>query len=749
MTNSSKAKVPGTFFLLSCFLCILSFMYIQRSAQAYDSVRIACITAETGIAAESNLPVIQAAKLAVEEINKNGGVLGKPVKLIIIDNKSTPLGSESAANEAVKLNVTGVIGATWSSHSLAIAPVLQRAKIPMITPLSTNPQITRTGNYIFRICFTDELQGKIMAEFAHKDLKAKTAVIIKNINQQYSLTLACFFANFFTKCGGKILFQGKYTDRTADFSNILEKVKKLNPDTVFIPGYARSSSLILKQGKKLGINAVFLGGDGWGTKMFDYTGNSLNNCYAATHWHKNLSFPESKHLKKLFKKKYNTSVDSSFIPATYDAFTIFAKAVKKAGTLDRTRIRDAIARTIDFRGATGNISFDETGDPVGKKIYIVKFKNGKSILVKSIAEKIIKIAAIYPLTGSGAKSNGNSLAGVIKAVQELNESGGVTGKKIKLYVFDNKSTPIGSKIAAENAAEKNVSAIIGSAWSSNSFAVAKVAQAHKIPMISNISTSQRLTLIGNYIFRVCFTDNFQGRIMAKFAFKDLKAKSAVIFTDIISDYSMGLSKKFKKIFKTYGGKILFTGLYKPALRHCKALIMQAKKYNPDVIFIPGYYESGYIANQAQIAGMKSIPIGGDGWGSDIFFNKGGKNIKLGYYCGHWSEKSGNAVSREFVKKYSNTGLLTDSFALSHDAVFLLADAIKRACSTNRKKIRNALASTKSFQGVTGKISFNKNRNPVKNAVINEIRNGKIIYFKTIKPTQDKICILQKKASHNE
>ncbi len=723
-------RVIHAYFIIAliCILCM-----ICTDARAFEPVKIACITAETGIAATDNIPMIQAARMAVEEINKNGGLLGEPVRLIIIDNKSTSLGSKAAAIEAVRLNVTGVIGAAWSSQSLAMAPVLQKAKIPMITPISTNPEITKLGNYIFRICFTDDIQGKIAAKFARNYLKAQTADIIENISEQYSLTLSNFFARFFIKYGGKILFRGEYTDKSINFKDVIERIKISNPDIIFIPGYQRDSALIIKQGRKLGVKGIFMGGDSWETKMFDYAGSSFNNSYAITHWHKNLPYPESRHLEKLFKKKYHEDVYSSFIPTTYDAFNILASAIKKAGTLDRKRIRDVLSRTIDFKGATGNISFDAMGDPIGKKIYIVEFKDNKSVIVKSVSENIIKIAAIYPLTGKGAISNKNSIEGVICAIKELNESGGIIGRKIKLYIIDNKSTPIGSKIAAQKAVLKNVTAIIGSAWSSNSIAVAKIAQAHKIPMISNISTDPKLTLIGNYIFRVCFTDNFQGKVMAKFAINDLKAKSAGIFTNITSDYSMGLSDTFKKQFKKSGGKILFTAIYRPELKNYKRLIFETAKFHPDIIFLPGYYETGFIADQAQKAGINAIPLGGDGWASDLFFKKGGSHIKLGYFCAHWSDKSKDPVVASFVKKYHYMGRISNSFALSHDAVFLLADAIKRAHSLNRKKIMLALANTKSFHGVTGKICFDKNRNPVKNAVIDEILNGKILYFKTIKP----------------
>jgi len=345
----------------------------------------------------------------------------------------------------------------------------------------------------------------------------------------------------------------------------------------------------------------------------------------------------------------------------------------------------------------------------------------------------VKIAAIFALTGKATASNKPSLGGVISAVDEINASGGIFDKKIKLHIFDNQSTPIGSKIAAEKAVSKGVTAIIGADWSGHSLAIAKVVQAAGIPMITNISTNEAVTQTGDYIFRVCFIDSFQGQVMAQFAIENLKAASAVIFTNITSSYSMGLSREFQKTFEKSGGKVLFTAPYKTGLKKYKKLILQTKNKNPDVIFFSGHDEGGFLAKQAQLSGIKSILLGGDDWDTKSFLAKGGKEIKKGYYCTHWSAASQSLVSLAFVEKFKTMKKITSAFALSHDAVFLLTNAMIRAGSMDKKKIRDALQKTSTFEGITGKIFFDKNRNPVKNAVINEINNGNIRYFETIFP----------------
>jgi branched-chain amino acid transport system substrate-binding protein len=186
------------------------------------------------------------------------------LEVIELDNSSNSIGSKQAALKAVELDVVAVIGAAWSSHSLAIAPVLQQAQIPMISPISTNPKVTFIGNFIFRVCFIDPFQGEVMAQFAYRDLKARTAIILTNVNSDFSIGLAEFFEKSFIQSGGKVLWEGEYKEKAIDFSTTLKKVRLLQPNVVFVPGYIQDSALIIKQAKKMEIRSIFIGGDGWG-----------------------------------------------------------------------------------------------------------------------------------------------------------------------------------------------------------------------------------------------------------------------------------------------------------------------------------------------------------------------------------------------------------------------------------------------------------------------------------------------------
>jgi branched-chain amino acid transport system substrate-binding protein len=350
------------------------------------------------------------------------------------------------------------------------------------------------------------------------------------------------------------------------------------------------------------------------------------------------------------------------------------------------------------------------------------------------SEEPVDVAAIYALTGAAAESNALALQGVAYAVDEINRQGGILGRKINLLVYDNQSTPIGSSLAAKQAAEANVVAIVGSDWSSHSIAVAKVAQKVGIPMISSYSTNPEVTKIGDYIFRVCFTDDFQGKIIARFARQDLKVTTAVIFIDVTSDYSLKLSEIFRKNFEQLGGRVLLELEYKLKQQEFGEEIKKAVKADAEVIFVPGHDESGLIVKEAQDAGTSSIFLGGDGWSTPAFFRKGGSELRHGFYSTHWSVHLDTDQSRAFVKKYnihSESHIVTT--ALAYDAMMLLAKAITRAESTDRKKIRDAIANTPSFKGVTGTISFNNLGDPVKSAIFMEIKNGKPGYLKTLNP----------------
>ena len=372
---------------ISCKLLLISLLIpgIFAQAGATETIKIAAIFSKTGVAAKDNAPLLEGVSLAVEEINRQSGLLGRQLEVIELDNSSNFIGSKQAALKAVELDVAAVIGAAYSSHSLAMAPVLQQRQIPMISPISTNPKVTLIGNFIFRVCFTDPFQGKVMAQFAYRDLKARTAIILTNVNSDYSIGLVEFFEKSFRQSGGKVLWEGEYKEKAIDFSTILKKVRLLQPDVVFVPGYIQDSAFIIKQARKMEIRSIFLGGDGWsGDQMYQYGGKAIEGSYYSQHWHSKVPFPRSQQLQANYYCKYGTKILPKTLPTGYDAVMVLADAIRRAQSLKHKKIRDTLAATKNFQGATGTITFDENGDPVNKDAVILKFENRTSVYVKTI-----------------------------------------------------------------------------------------------------------------------------------------------------------------------------------------------------------------------------------------------------------------------------------------------------------------------------------------------------------------------------
>jgi branched-chain amino acid transport system substrate-binding protein len=371
----------------SCTMLLIYLLMqgIFVQAEATEPIKIAAIFAKTGIAAKDNAPNFQGVGLAVEETNSQGGLLGRQLAVIELDNRSNLIGSKQAALRAVELDVVAVIGGAWSSHSLAMAPVLQEAEIPMISPISTNPKVTLVGNYVFRVCFTDPFQGRVMAQFAYHDLRGRSAIMLTNVNSDFSMGLAEFFEKSFIQSGGEVLWEGEYKEKAVDFSPVLKKVRLLQPDVVFVPGYIKDSAFLIKQARKMEIRTIFLGGDGWsGNEMYKYGGKAIEGSYYSQHWHSKVPFPRSQQLQANYHSKYGEKTLPGFLPSAYDAVMVLADALRRAQSLDHKKIRDALAATKDFQGATGTITFDENGDPVNKDAVILKFENGISVFVKTI-----------------------------------------------------------------------------------------------------------------------------------------------------------------------------------------------------------------------------------------------------------------------------------------------------------------------------------------------------------------------------
>ena len=349
----------------------------------------------------------------------------------------------------------------------------------------------------------------------------------------------------------------------------------------------------------------------------------------------------------------------------------------------------------------------------------------------------ILIGEYGSLTGTAAAFGISVKNGVDMAIEDLNNAGGVLGKKVKVIVEDDQGRPEEAQTVVTRLITKNrVVAILGEVSSSRSLAAAPVCQQNRIPMISPSSTNPKVTQVGDYIFRVCFIDSFQGSVMARFTANTLKAKNVAILRDIKNDYSVGLADVFTEEFKKLGGNIVADESYSEGDNDFSAQLTLIRSTNPEAVFIPGYYtEVGLIARQARNLGIQVPLLGGDGWDSGSLWGIGGPALNDCYFSSHYSSKDPNPKVQEFVQEYQKLyGNLPDTNAvLGYDAAALLFDAFKRANSTDASKVRDALASTKDFVGITGKIVIDQNRNPLKPAIILKVKDGDLQYVETIHP----------------
>jgi branched-chain amino acid transport system substrate-binding protein len=350
-------------------------------------------------------------------------------------------------------------------------------------------------------------------------------------------------------------------------------------------------------------------------------------------------------------------------------------------------------------------------------------------------QNVISIGEFASLTGTTATFGQSMNEGIQLALEELNQGGGLLGKKVEVIVEDDQSKPEEAKTAVLKLIKQNgVIALLGEVASSRSLAAAPEAQKSKIPMISPASTNPKVTSIGDYIFRACFVDTFQGSSMAHFAYQDLGLRKVAILYDIKNDYSVGLMEFFEKTFKELGGEIVVKESYSEGDIEFRAQLTAIKSKNPDGLYLPGYYtEVGLVARQARDLGLEIPLLGGDGWDSPKTLEIGGKAVEGSYYTNHYSADDPSPTVQNFIKKYQEKfHKIPDSMAvLGYDAANILFDAIKRAGSIAGPAIRDALAQTKDFQGVSGKITIDKDRNASKGIVILKIENGKLKFFKSL------------------
>jgi branched-chain amino acid transport system substrate-binding protein len=357
-------------------------------------------------------------------------------------------------------------------------------------------------------------------------------------------------------------------------------------------------------------------------------------------------------------------------------------------------------------------------------------------------EQVVNLGCVLPMTGGSATFGTSSKNGVTMAVEEFNAAGGATINGVKttvnMVVEDDTGSPeVGASAAQKLINQDKVIGIIGAIMSKVSLAVGPIAQAAGVPEISPTSTNEKVTLVGDYIFRACFIDSFQGTVMANYAWNTLKVKTAACLFDNGNDYPKGLAENFRKSFEALGGKVVayeaFTDEDKTV--DFKAQLTKIKAAKPEFMYLSGYYGStALILKQAREMGLNVPAGGGDGWDSPDLVKIGGAAVEGGVFSNHFSKDDPAPKVQAFVKAYTaKYGEAPDAFAaLSYDGAGLFLDAFKTAGSIKGSDIRDAMKNT-TFSGMAGAYKFDENRNPIKAAYILQIKNGQQTYLTTINP----------------
>jgi branched-chain amino acid transport system substrate-binding protein len=369
----------------SFFSLVLALTLATPLIGATATIKVGEVDPLTGGVSQFGIGCHQGFVLAFEQINAGGGILGQTIELVTEDDQSKPGQSATAVRKLITQDkVVAILGDATSSATLESAPIAQTDKIPMITPTATNPRITEVGDFIFRVCFLDEFQGRVLARFAREKLKAERIFTLTDVKQDYSVDLLKFFKDEFTKLGGAIVGEQSYSSGDIDFRAQLTPIRGSKPDAVYVPGYYQEVALIVKQGRQIGLTMPFIGCDGWADQaLLTIGGKAMDGCFFTNHFSPEDQSPIVKSFVEKFQAKYGALPDT-FSALGYDAARLLAAAIQRAGSSDSQAVRDALAKTAGFQGVTGQISLDANRN-ASKPGLIVTVKAGKFEIAEKIA----------------------------------------------------------------------------------------------------------------------------------------------------------------------------------------------------------------------------------------------------------------------------------------------------------------------------------------------------------------------------
>ena len=344
-----------------------------------ETIKIGGMAPLTGALAIYGVTTTNGAELAVKEINANGGVLGKKIEYVMLDTKGDSTEAVMAYNKLVDEKVAGIIGEVTSKPTLAVAEVAVQDNMPLITPTGTQVDITEVGPNIFRVCFTNPYQGKVLAITSKERLGANTVAVMLNNSSDYSDGIAKAFIEESEKLGMKVMGVEGYSDGDKDFRPQLTKLAAMNPDVILIPEYYEQAALITTQAREVGVKSIFVGSDGWDgiAKTLDQSAYAaIENSYFTNHFSMEDQSEKIQDFLKDYREAYKED-PSAFSALGYDAVYMMKSAIEKAGSTDKQKIVDAL-KGIEYDGVTGYLTFDDHNNPI-KAVTVLKIENGKYV----------------------------------------------------------------------------------------------------------------------------------------------------------------------------------------------------------------------------------------------------------------------------------------------------------------------------------------------------------------------------------
>ena len=363
----------------------LLLLALAAAGRAAEPIKLGEIESLTGKEAAFGQSSHRGIQMAVDEINARGGVLGRPLVIVVEDNQSRPGDSATITKKLVgRDKVVAVLNGGTSSTCLECAPICQTARIPFVATTATAPEVTEKRDYVFRTCFIDPFQGAVLAKFARTTLHAKRIALLTSVSASYSVGLSRVFRERVAALGGEIAIEQKYAEGDKDFRAQLTAIKAINPDAIAATGFYTEAALICKQARELGLTVPIFGGDGWeAPELIEIGGAAVNDTFYASHYSSESTVPAVREFVAKFRARFGGDTPDSMAPLAYDATLIIAEAIARAGTTEGPKLRDALAATKDFPGVTGRTTIDAQRN-ASKSAIILTVKNGHTQFVETI-----------------------------------------------------------------------------------------------------------------------------------------------------------------------------------------------------------------------------------------------------------------------------------------------------------------------------------------------------------------------------